>query len=370
MTAEPDLDRHRPAQLPAGEADLAAWAVYADHLMSLGEPRGFAMALELALPARPDREALARWHALADPLCRRGTSTAETWCLGHARTLDLESSGFSTAQGPSPGALAQAHDLIAAPTGRRLEELVFAYTPRESTTHWQRIFRALPPTCTRVAVDLSRRTGTAQLAELLALLPPQIREIRPVGLLGRHGEVTWRLIDDRFEVLDLSRLRLDWMTLTSIREALDQTGRITVRVGTLRREQLDSPRCVLGGPRDAALVAPATHRAVAFARWPLAMLQRRDGLIPARTQWERPLAETHVVPRVELELAATATVESLVCRGDRWTIAGQSDLHVDGVPVGAGEVVEVPDGGRITLQGLETVLLVRDANARARALMA
>ncbi len=365
-----DLDLHRPARLPACEADLPAWAVYADHLMSLGEPRGFAMALELALPARPGHEELARWHALAAPLCRRGTATAETWCLGHARALDLESSGFRTAQGPSPGALAQARDRIAAPTGRRLEELAFAYTPRQDLEHWQRIFRALPPTCTRVAVDLSKRTGVAQLAELLALLPPQIREIRPSGLLGSHGEVTWRLIDDRFDVLDLSRLRLDWMTSMTIRDTLAQTERITVRVGTLRREQLDSPRCVLGGPRDAALVAPAKHRAVAFARWPLAMLQRRDGLIPARTQWARPLVETHEVPRGELELAPTATSESLVCRGDRWTIAGQSDLRVDGVPVGAGQVVEVPDGGRITLQGLETVLLARDANARARALMA
>jgi hypothetical protein len=52
-----------PARLPQTEDDLADWAVYADWLQTRGDSRGDALAAELALPAAPEREQLAAFHA-------------------------------------------------------------------------------------------------------------------------------------------------------------------------------------------------------------------------------------------------------------------------------------------------------------------
>ena len=86
-----DASAHQPARLPATAEDLDAWAVYADHLMTIADPRGELIALELALPAECTRAQVADLHALAAPRCRLGGKTPIGWCLGHARTLFVKS---------------------------------------------------------------------------------------------------------------------------------------------------------------------------------------------------------------------------------------------------------------------------------------
>ncbi|MBA2544284.1 MAG: hypothetical protein H0V17_31860, partial [Deltaproteobacteria bacterium] len=78
-----------PPGLPRSVEDLDDWSVYADHLMTIGDPRGERIAFELAVPAEPTTDQLAAFQAQARRASHRDALIGMSWCLDHVRTLEL-----------------------------------------------------------------------------------------------------------------------------------------------------------------------------------------------------------------------------------------------------------------------------------------
>ncbi len=363
-----DTSAHQPARLPATEAELAAWSVYADHLMTLGDPRGEAMALELALPAEVPRPALARWHALAKPRYGRGGATPIGWCLGHARTLAIPGAAPILGHrhvGPTLGALAHAADVLARPQGRLVEELAIEYEPGEHGAAWRRLFAALPRTCTRVVLGMPASAHTAELAELVALLPAHVRALALARRLGPRGSNTLVPVTARFDLVDLSRAFLDARQLEALLTRLEVTPGVRVRVANLGAALLGAPRCTLGAPGDAAIIDVAARQAIALPRWTLLALQHRYGHVPVRTQLAGGLGEGYTLLRTALGFVVEHG-SALLRWGPRWTLAGRHGARLGGRALGEDEIAEVPDGAWLTVMDSALLLFTADADARSR----
>ena len=368
MPVRGDTSAHQPARLPATEADLAAWSVYADHLMTLGDPRGEAMALELALPAEVPRVALARWHALAKPRYGRGGATPIGWCLGHARTLAIACARPAQGHryvGPTVGALAHAADVLARPQGRLVEELAIEYAAGEHGAAWRRLFAALPRTCRRVVLGMPPGAHTAEIAELVALLPAHVRELALARRLGPQGSNTLVPVTARFDLVDLSHAFLEPRQLAALRTRLEVTPGVSVRVANLGPALLGAPRCTLGAPGDAAVVDVAARQASALPRWTLVELQARYGHVPVRTQLAGNLGEGYALLRTPLGFI-TGLGSTVLRWGGRWTLAGHHGARLDGRALGDTEIVDVPDGAWITVMDSALLLFTTDADARSR----
>lgn len=359
-------DAYQPARLPASEDDLAAWTVYADYLMTLGEGRGEAMALELALPAAVPRADLVRWQAIAAPDMRLGGPLTVGWSLGHARELALP-------RGPhgEPVAaemLARAREFVTSPVGRLVEHVSFDHVPGEHAAHWRAFCGALPPTCTRVSIGLPDAAWPGELEDLIALLPPHVTELGVLRLLGRDGELTLRTISDRFTRVDLSRALLDRYQLGAVRIAIADTTQVRVAVANLDFVLVDVPRCTLGMTGDAALVTVATRTAIALPRCTLVEQQARHGLIPLRTQWGRLLSEEYSLVHTPGRLQARPGEGFIRRAGGRWTLTGLVDLiRIAGKPLAAGETAELVDGAWVSIGDLETLFFSADVDAQTRA---
>jgi uncharacterized protein (TIGR02996 family) len=343
---------------PATEADLAEWAVYADWLISHGDPRGELIAHELALPAMPDREPLAVFHALGARSCKQREHSPIGWCLGHARTLTLH--GRATKRGEwgavDHGTLANVHQLLGQPIGARLEELACVYWPRQQPRGWQRVFSALPPTCRRVMLTLTGQWTSTDVDELVAWLPRTVQELalshaysRPPTNARDHYA---RFVTDRFAVVELLDYAVSTLLQDQLADAFAATHTVALRVRHLElRRRLGSDRCHLGSPFAAGLTG---SRFVAVLEpWPLILMQGRYGVMPIRAQIARELPEDHGLgPDGDGYLRASPGSADLVRRGSRWTIRPRDDLLLwqHGEPLAA--ITELRDRDEITIEHL------------------
>jgi len=321
---------NRPEHLPRTEADLEDWSVYADYLQTRDDPRGEAIALDVALPVGPTPEQLATFHLAMRPFVRRREESPVAWCVAHARTLSI-SKGI-------PKLLDEAIEFLAAPASRLLEQLNLAFSPSIDLARVDRLFAALPPTCRRVVLEPIDPARTAP-DDLVARLPPHIREIAVTNdpLYRYAPEFVLRLISDRFDVVDLSRLACSREHFDLIAARTGETRSVTVRVQSHVRANIYR-RCVLGRPHDAAVVDRTENIATVVPRWSWLRLQDRFGTLGVRTQLARAFTERH---------------GELVRRGDTWTIHDQP----------------IADGDRIPLRNAIVVLIAHDIDARARALI-
>ncbi len=307
--------------LPRNEADLDEWSVYADELQSRGDPRGELIARDLALPASPGARQLAAFHELARRLCTQQKRTWIGWCLGHARTMRLVPGAAGRERHhPTPDAvLANAAAQLRQPVMSRLEALAISFAPSSRMQLWQQLFEALPASCTRLDVQLANRWDGDNPDELLALVPPTVRE------LGLHIDTEFVLaagafVSDRFAVVDLTSTGLDRAMGEVFAYALAGTHEVELRVGTLGEALALGTRARVGTPDDAGVIYD--DGCERLPRWSLERLQDRYGVIGVRAQLARVVPEGYaftVMPNVLWTDLASAGAH-LVRRGARWTL--------------------------------------------------
>lgn len=339
-----------PDRLPVSEDDLGEWSVYADYLLTRGDPRGELLALELSLPASLDRAQVAAFHAVARRQYRRSLATPMTWCLGHIRTLDIPSLRLRAVgaafDGPSPSQLTRVRDLLRSPAGRLVERLSISYEPQAWRAHWRRLFAALPPTCQTVCVGMRMfDPRPAAMEDLIAMLPPHVRTLELMLAAPYRPDVAVSAVAMRgpFDAVVLHTA--DPALLQRLSEVATAA---TIHVLAISR---DRPLLgwVLGREGDAAVASDTTARVLARPSW--LELQDRFGPMPIRTQLARVLPEKYLPsPRWEGYDHA-----SLVRRGDAWSF----QQH-EGEPT-----TNVRDGDRFGDQ----TLITRDLDRRCRALL-
>jgi hypothetical protein len=359
----------RPAHLPATEADLAEWSVYADWLIEQGDPLGERLAFELALPALPDRDVIAAFHERVKRHYRPGGATPLAWCLGCVRTLAVEPDMQRMARSAATtnrGAVAQAGDALRHPDYAVLESVSIAYDGSDER-RWRKLFASLPASCTRMSLGLIGVFDDAAIAGTVAHIPGTVRDLtvypvdrsRAVQAGLAPGNIA-RFVDDRFDVVEIPA------TVDELAAALARTDRVRIRM-TRAEAALVDPRVVFGRPGDAALLQPARLRAVPVPRATLLAQQRRYGPIPARTQIARTLPEDHALGAWE-GIITVYVGGDLVRRGDDWTLraplqpSGRESMatpmtRVDGAAITPGRAVAVGDGSRIAIDDVEVTLV-------------
>lgn len=360
--------------------------MYADHLLTRGDPKGERLARELAVPATPTPEQLAAFRATAP---RRGVqphaAVALAWCLDHVRTLALrpERSPVMSRRwhvnAPSAGALASTHDLLRAPTLARLEELQLPL-PARLDTDVRKLFGRLPPSCSRISLWWSAPTP-AMLDDLVAMLPPHVRDLRLSGL--QVGDVA-HLATLRFDRIELPGAPPeDVLALWPILDAQPHLELVVHRIHARFHA-----RSRLGDAADAGLVdlqdRPGRHLAAnpsrliavdgplahVIPRRSLLELQDRFGVIPARAQVTRALPQHHQVVVGHYPPGHDAPAIQLARRGDAWTVRSLIDFALDGVAIAANQIVPLPDGSQLGVDGWRARFFARDLDARARAMLA
>jgi hypothetical protein len=345
-----------PPQLPRSVEDLDEWSVYADHLLTIGDPRGEGLASELALPAEPMPDQIAEFQARAHRPSTPHAYVAVTWCLDHVRTLELRSARSErlTRQlrlvGPPNGALAQATSLLRSPALSRLEELVIP-VPGIIDHYYRRMFAAVPATCERATVWFGEPTP-ALVDDVFGMLPANVRELT---LLGSSNYVATRALAGRFDVVTFPAARIEDRELWSV---LDGAPNVTLRLHRARAQL--HPRVILGEPGDAGLLDREGNGRV-LQRPSLLRLQERFGVVPARAQVTRSLPEHYQVSGDGLPALQLAR------RGTAWTVRSLTDFAVDGVEVAANDIVPLPDGAEISSDRGPTRFLSHDLDARYRA---
>lgn len=348
-----------PATFPADEADLAEWAVYADDLLTRGDPRGELLAHELALPAAPEREAVAAFQALASRFCRQGGHAPIGWCLGHARTLTIVGwqPRFKGPAAVDAGTLANVHQLLLRPIGARLEQLGCVYTPREEPKAWRRVFSALPATCRRVSVTPIGEWSESDVDELVAWLPATVDELAiMLPRVATRAHVA-RFVTDRFAVIELEQVRPDSVLEPQVAAAFAATRTLRLRVDQLDlARRIASDRCRVGSLSAAGLV---TSRGIGILEpWSLLELQGRYGLVPVRAQRARLLPEDHALWIDVHGHVGCGSLHGappdLVRRGTRWTIRPSDHLRVwrSGQLIEA--ITELHHDDQLSLQQLES----------------
>ena len=311
--------------LPASEADLADWSVYADYLLAQGDPRGELIATDLALPAAPAPEQIATFRALAKGLLPAREKTPVAWTLGHARTIDISAQSFKLGK-MGIGPAASACDFLATPPAQRIEEVSTNVVVWNNADEWARIAAALPASCRHIVV---RGRREAIPSWLVASLPPTVRELSGIHVGGDA-------VSDRFDVVTLHRA-FDRNARDSIVPALLRTRSVKLRVGDAHA-MIGVPweRVVFTAtPGDAALVRRG--RAITLSARTLLQRQRWFGPINVRAQLARTVPE-----KMEQHL-------DLVRHADRWTVRGHVDIRasLNGVPLPHDQVITVAHGDRI-----------------------
>ncbi|HEY1818084.1 MAG TPA: hypothetical protein VGG74_37335 [Kofleriaceae bacterium] len=344
-----------PFKLPAGEADLAEWAVYGDWLLTKGDPMGELIAHELALPAIADREPLAEFHRLAARSCKERQHSLTAWCLGHVRTLSLVTRArIKLSRGREPiehGLLANVHQQLLGHAAR-LEELGCHYVPGSEPKAWRRLFAALPPTCRRVAVKLLGSWTAGAVDELVGWLPSTVCElaIEPSELSRGSRGLVAQFVTDRFALVELDRCDPDSAAPDQLAEALAATRTVRLRVRDVDLARRLAPdRHEVGSSRAAGLVTDGGRIAV-LEPWSLEELQSRYGVIPVRAQIARLLPEGYSLSSLQGSPRASPWGTHLVRRGTQWTIRSSDDFRVwqHGEPLAA--ITELHDGDEVEIQ--------------------
>lgn len=338
---------HRPARLPRGEGDLDEWSVYADALLVRGEPLGEVLAYELALPAAITREQVATFHALVQPHVWPRNTLRIGWCLGHARELEIVRRGSRFSR-VDEGTLANLRDLLLLPQFSCLETLSTQYFAGQAAKQWRRVFAVLPPTCTRLVLEVHTRS-LGEVEELVAWLPPTVRELALGRARTTLTAAALALVAGRFDRIDLPDL--DPVHLPELCGPLDDAAVARVRLDRYSHD--DARPFLLGGERDVAFVYPEPGRARILRRLSLVERQGRAGVIPVRAQLARSLAEPYLA---SARWDGRSEHFPVVARGERWTHQPQ-----DGGPIS-----ELVDGER---SPTGFVFVARDLDARIRAQM-
>ncbi|MGE0549450.1 MAG: hypothetical protein AB7O24_05620 [Kofleriaceae bacterium] len=364
----------QPARLPATEDELAEWSVYADWLITRGDPRGELIAFELTLPSEPTAEQLADFHARVSSQYRHRDTASVSWCLAHARRIELhDRSGDAT----DAGTIASALQLLASDTGRFVEHVGFWISELDRPA--RNLFRQLPPTCTKLSLHLSRRSRGLKAEQLIGIIPSTVRSVYIADFFPgtRDRPLDW-FIDDRFDQVRFHfSMNLD--APAQFAERLAVTKRVKIAIADTRRARLASgevwlpwERCAFGDPGDAVLVQPARNSAAIVPRWGLQALQDRYGPIPIRSQLASTLAENHGLSfafdadgRPDIQQVVGST---LVRRGRSWTIRADRphNMSLNGVRATAGQIVPIVHRDRITIETAECVFLTHDWESAVR----
>lgn len=288
-----------PPKFPRSDSDLPAWNVYADQLLSSGDRLGELLAVELALPRVPSRDALAAFHAQAHRFCHTSRWLDVGWCLGHARSLAVrqeyphETTNRAIAWVPE-GALAVARDFLRTPQGQTVERFA-AHVPLDTVRNdpwWHRVMAELPACCDEMALGLPDMVDRDGAGAILEALPSSVRTLalwHPRPGLAQVGPELF--VDDRLAWLDLT-----WWTptpegLERLFQALGRTSRMRVRLPSLGSPVppgLES-RLWLG---EAGFLGQEGG-ACGLSRWPLRLLQRHHGIVSVHAQLHRLLAEPY-----------------------------------------------------------------------------
>lgn len=362
--------------MPHTPADLDEWSVYADYLMTRGDPKGERIARELAIPAVPTPDQLAAFRAIAP---RRGVqpdaAVSLAWCLDHVRVLRLRQPDLHhhwRPRRPSPGALTNTYNLLRGPTLACLEHLEVP-VPDRLDREYARLFARIPPTCRRVSLPCPDATPPAVIDELIGMLPSHVREL---VLTSGSAALVARFATSRFDRIVLPQASSE--VVVALWPVLDAQPHLVLEVRRVHARF--HPRTRLGDARDAGLVdlqarpdhlvaidGPLAH--VIARRNPLE-LQDRFGVIPARAQVADTIPQHHQVeigPSLPNHLAPAL---QLARRGDRWTARSLIDFVIDGVAIAANQIVPLPDGAQLGVDGWRARFFARDLDARARAMLA
>jgi hypothetical protein len=108
---------------------------------------------------------------------------------------------------PEHGSFANACERLGTTAGSRVERLATTWPIDTTWWPWLRLMRALPPSC-RTLDLLILEDRALPTEQVLASLPPTVREIRPSLRTNRSGAEPWTLIDDRLERVDLGEVLL------------------------------------------------------------------------------------------------------------------------------------------------------------------
>lgn len=359
--------------LPRTAADLSEWSVFADHLLTIGDPRGEALALELAMSATPTAEELAAFHAKCPRLPAPDAKLQFGYQLGHVVALAIapapahKMAHVLPYQTPEQGALARAQDLLSTPTFARLAELQLPFSTL--TPELARLLRRLPATCSRLVLTFGH--STVELAEpLLAAIPPQVETVM---LVRCTPAVAQCFFTGRFAMIELERVAQ--LELAAVLDRAPATqARVSYAYAWLH------PRTRLGEHASAGFVEPvespvydvlARAAGQASVEEPIARvvprrtlldLQARFGVIPIRSQLARTLPDHQYVVFGN----APAGVE-LLHANERWTIRSTEPFAVDEVVVEPKTVAELADGARVMLGNQTLEFVTRDLEARFRA---
>ena len=349
--------------LPRTVEDLAEWSVFADHLLTLGDPRGEALALELALSVTPTAEELSAFHATCPRVPRSDAQLQFGYRLGHVVVLAIASAHQPFTHTPEQGALGHATGLLSKPAFARLQQLDLPISAM--TAELSRMLRRLPATCRRVALHLGNTTIPA-VDTLIEVLPLHVQTVR---LSRCTPEIAARFFTGRFAMVELERVSETF----ELDAALDAAPAVMARV--LNAYEGLHSRARLGRLDSAGFLEPADSpvfaqdRALVFdpiarviPRRTLLELQARFGVIPIRSQL------AYALPDHQFTLFgdhAAASVE-LVHASGRWTGRSAEPFTVDDVVIEPKTVVGLEDGARVTIGSKTMELITHDLEARFR----
>lgn len=359
--------------LPRTIDDLTEWSVFADHLLTIGDPRGEALALELAMSATPTADELTAFHARCPRLPAPDAKLQFGYQLGHVVALAIapapapKMAHVSAPQTPEQGALAHAHDLLSTPAFARLAELQLPFS--SLTRELARLLRRLPKTCTHIVLRLGQ-TVDDLAAALVAEIPPQVDT---VTLLYCTPAAAPHFFTGRFAMVELGRVSSRFDLATALDGAPTTQARVSHASNRLHpRVRLgdDSAGFVepAGSPAYDALARdgraqPGEPLARVVPRRTLPELQARFGVIPIRSQLARTLPDHQFVV---FDDHAAASVE-LILANARWTARSTEPFSVDQVVIEPKTVAELSDGARVTIGRTTRELVLRDLEARYRA---
>jgi hypothetical protein len=327
-----------PPPLPRTEGDdLAAWHAYARRLRDAGDWRGAVIDFELALPARPSAEQQAEWLRRTRRRFRLNGSPLIGWCLGHARDVTVGSWGNE---------LGNAWNVLTSPIGRTTDEVTITLPPDLPQRLIERIFGALPSSCTRLCLEI-RADLQGNLIRAIDRVPRTVRHLELQCRYPVTGRLIALFVDDRFDLLAL-RVPLTESEWTPVAAALARTAHVRVAVldALARLSDDDGDRVVHGDPGEAALLG-VDGEIHSLRRVPVGEHQREHGVVPLRTQ----LAGVH----------GAFEPGHWWQHGDRWF------FYQDAA---GGSGIDVVDGGTLYFRKRCWRLAARDVDARWRALNA
>ncbi len=245
--------------LPADEAELAPWSVYADWLSEQGRWEGPLLATELSLPATASVAEVTAFQRLARRrFAHDRHSTPIGWCLRHARSLGVL--GMYGGESGTKQSLSGLHQLMSSPAASRLERLELHMRATELHARpWQKLAALHRPLLRGLETELGKRVlgqleAVKAVARRIRLTKLQLdpKPQRPDGVflfLGPSGVGKTELAKALAQSLygDLSRLvRIDMSEYAEQHEYAKMIGSPPGYLGYGEEGHLTGPVAKLG----------------------------------------------------------------------------------------------------------------------------